>query len=333
MTPATRFSIGLPTAVDAPLATFARRAEELGFWSAWAVDHAVGEEHAEDPSLDPLHVMTHVAAATTRLRVGVAVLILPRRNPAQLARDLATMDVLSGGRITVGVGLGGKDPGAAAFGFRTGMRAKHLIEGVGAMRSLWAAGAASYSGELYSFAGAHLQPKPVQQPHPPIWIGARTPVALERAARIGDGWIGAGSSTREDFSSQTRLLRNALQAAGRDAGQFALAKRVYIAVEDDARVALARLAPPLDFVYRKSGTAERVAIYGPPSLCAEQLHALMALGATELVLNPMYGEFAQMEKLARVVEKLRTSASRCAGGGLVPPRAARTCAPTCRHPP
>ena len=128
MTPTTRFSIGLPTAIDAPLATFARRAEELGFWSAWAVDHAVGEEHAEDPSLDPLHVMTHVAAVTTRLRVGVAVLILPRRNPAQLARDLATMDVLSGGRITVGVGLGGKDPGAAAFGFRTGQRAKHLIE-------------------------------------------------------------------------------------------------------------------------------------------------------------------------------------------------------------
>ena len=305
MTPTTRFSIGLPTAIDAPMATFARRAEELGFWSAWAVDHAVGEEHAEDPSLDPLHVMTHVAAVTTRLRVGVAVLILPRRNPAQLARDLATMDVLSGGRITVGVGLGGKDPGAAAFGFRTGQRAKHRIEGIGAMRALWADGAAHYEGELQSFGGAWLQPKPVQRPHPPIWIGARTPVALQRAAQIGDGWIGAGSSTREDFASQMRVLRDALGSGGRNAAQFPLAKRVYIAVEDDARVALGRLAPPLDFVYRKSGVAERVAVYGSPGQCAEHLHALMELGATELVLNPLYDELEQMEKLARVVEMLR----------------------------
>lgn len=305
MTPTTRFSIGLPTAIDAPLATFARRVEELGFWSAWAVDHAVGEEHAEDPSLDPLHVMTHVAAVTTRLRVGVAVLILPRRNPGQLARDLATMDVLSGGRVTIGVGLGGKDPGAAAFGFRTGQRAKHLVEGIGAMRALWAEGAADYKGELHSFAGAWLQPKPVQKPHPPIWIGARTPVALQRAALIGDGWIGAGSSTSGDFAGQARVLKDALGSAGRDPANFPMAKRVYIAVEDDRGSALARLAPPLDFVYRKSGTAERVAIYGPPALCAEHLHALIALGATELVLNPMYDEFAQMEKLARVVEMLR----------------------------
>jgi probable F420-dependent oxidoreductase len=304
MTPTTRFSIGLPTAVNAPLATFARRAEELGFWSAWAVDHAVGEEHAEDPSLDPLHVMTHVAAVTTRLRVGVAVLILPRRNPAQLARDLATMDVLSGGRITVGVGLGGKDPGAAAFGFQLGMRAKQFVEGIGVMRALWAEGAASYRGDLYSFTGAHLQPKPVQRPHPPILIGARTPAALQRAAHIGDGWIGAGSSTREDFAGQTRVLRDALASAGRNAAQFPLAKRVYIAVEDDARIALARLAPLLDHVYRKPGTAERVAVYGSPSECAGHLHELMELGATELVLNPLYDELEQMEKLARVVEML-----------------------------
>ncbi len=305
MAQTTRFSIGLPTAIDAPLATFARRAEELGFWSAWAVDHAVGEEHAEDPSLDPLHVMTHVAAVTTRLRVGVAVLILPRRNPAQLARDLATMDVLSGGRITVGVGLGGRDPAAAAFGFRTGQRATHLIEGIGALRALWSEGAANYSGELHSFTGAWLQPKPVQRPHPPIWIGARTPVALERAARLGDGWIGSGSSSLEDFVVQSRVLKEALGTAGRDAASFPVAKRVYIAVEDEASTALARLAPPLDFVYRKPGVAERVAVYGPPSLCADRLHALMESGATELVLNPMYDEFSQMEKLARVVEVLR----------------------------
>ena len=306
MAQSTLFSIGLPVAVDAPIADFARRAEELAFHAAWTLDHAVGEEHAEDPSLDPLHVMTHVAAVTTALRVGVAVLILPRRNPAQLARDVATMDVLSGGRVTLGVGMGGNDPAAAAFGFRTGMRARHLEEGIGALRALWMQQPATYRGTLHNFTDAHLQPRPVQKPHPPIWIGARSPVALERAARIGDGWIGAGSSSIDDFAEQVRTLRAALQASGRDPRTFPLAKRVYIAVEDDARTALARIAPPLDFVYRRSGVASRVAVCGSPSQCEEQLRRLMELGATELVLNPLYDEFAQMEKLARVAERLRT---------------------------
>jgi probable F420-dependent oxidoreductase len=301
----TKFSISLPKAVDAQLAGFARRAEELGFWSAWTVDHAVGEEHAEDPTLDALHTMTHVAAVTTRLRVGVAVLILPRRNPAQLARDVATMDVLSGGRVTLGVGLGGKDPGAAAFGFRTGMRAAHLVEGIGVLRALWTEEKSAYHGSLYNFQGAYLQPKPVQKPHPPIWIGARTPVALERAARIGDGWIGAGSSSIEDFAGQSRVLRTALIAAGRDPEGFPMAKRVYIAVEEDARTAISRLAPSLDFVYRMPGMAERVAVCGTPRQCADRLRQLMELGAYELVLNPLYDELAQMEKLALVVDLLR----------------------------
>lgn len=305
MAQSTRFSIGLPVAVDAPLGEFARQAEQLGFHAAWTLDHAVGEEHAEDPSLDPLHVMTHVAAVTTTLRVGVAVLILPRRNPAQLARDVATMDVLSGGRVTLGVGMGGNDPAAAAFGFRTGMRAKHLEEGIGALRALWTQQPATFHGTLHHFTDAHLQPRPVQRPHPPIWIGARSPVALERAARIGDGWIGSGSSSIDDFADQSRMIRMALQADGRDPQTFPLAKRVYIAVEDDARTALNRIAPPLDFVYRRQGMAERVAVCGSPDECEGQLRRLMELGASELVLNPLYEEFAQMEKLARLVERLR----------------------------
>ena len=305
MQTSTRFSIGLPTAIDAPLAQLACRAEELGFWSAWTVDHAVADEHAEDPTLDPLHTLTFVAAVTTVLRIGVAVLVLPRRNPIQLARDLATMDVLSGGRLTVGVGLGGVDPGAAALGFPTGMRAQYLVEGIGVLRALWTQDAARFAGELHSFEGVHLQPKPVQRPHPPVWIGARSPVALDRAARIADGWVGAGSSTLEDFARQASRLRQSLLAIGRDPGQFPMAKRVYVAVEDDTRRALARLAPSLDFVYRRPGTAERVAVYGPPTRCAEELRRLIDLGATELILNPLYDEMSQLEKLARVIELVR----------------------------
>lgn len=305
MPPSTRFSISLPKAIDAPLADYARLAEQMGFWGAWTVDHAVGEEHAEDPTLDALHTMTHVAAVTTTLRVGVAVLVLPRRNPAQVARDIGTMDVLSRGRVTLAVGMGGVDPAAAAFGYRTGMRAKQMVEGIGVLRALWGEQPASFRGELFSFAGAHLQPRPVQQPHPPIWIGARAEVALRRAAKIGDGWIGAGSSSIEDFRTQSRILVDSLQEAGRRVDQFPMSKRVYIAVEDDARIALERLAPALDHVYRAPGMAQRIAVYGSPGQCADRLNRLVEMGAHEVVLNPLYDEFAQMEKLAHVVALVR----------------------------
>lgn len=305
MPQSTRYSISLPKAVDARLADYARQAEQMGFWGAWTVDHAVGEEHAEDPTLDALHTMTHVAAVTTTLRVGVAVLVLPRRNPAQVARDIGTMDVLSRGRVTLAVGMGGLDPAAAAFGFRTGMRARQMVEGIGVVRALWGQQPATYRGELFSFEGAYLQPRPVQKPHPPIWIGARAEVALRRAAKIGDGWIGAGSSSIEDFRKQTRILVDALEESGRRVDEFPMSKRVYIAVEDSNRIALERLAPELDHVYRSPGMAERIAVYGSPGQCADRLNQLAEMGAHEIVLNPLYDEFAQMEKLARIVELVK----------------------------
>lgn len=300
-----RFSAGLPKAIDAPLGAYARRAEELGFHGLWTVDHAVGEAHAQDPTLDGLHTLTYVAALTTRIRLGVAVIVMPRRNPAQLARDLGTLDVLSGGRLTVGVGLGGADPAAADLGFRTDRRAQQLAEGVAVMRALWTMEEASHSGALYSFKGAHLQPKPVQKPHPPIWFGARSSVALRRAARLADGWIGSGSSSLLDFAGQTRELREALAEAGRDPAAFPMSKRVYIAVDADERRAQDRLKPVLDFIYRKPGMTERVAVCGGAERCAEQLRQLIELGAHELVLNPLYDELAQLDALARVVELAR----------------------------
>jgi probable F420-dependent oxidoreductase len=299
------FSAGLPKSIDAPLAAFARRAEDVGFHGLWTVDHAVGETHAQDPSLDALHTLTYVAALTKRVRLGVAVLVMPRRNPAQLARDLATLDVLSGGRLTVGVGLGGADPGAVKFGFRAGNRAKHLVEGVAVMRALWTMEEASHAGDLYDFTGAHLQPKPLQKPHPPIWFGARSHVALERAARLADGWIGSGSSSAQEFGEQLRTLRAALSEAGRDPDSFPISKRVYIAVDADKARAQARLAPILDHIYRRPGITEQVAVCGDPRGCAEQLRTLVELGAQELILNPLYDELAQLDLLARVVELVR----------------------------
>jgi probable F420-dependent oxidoreductase len=282
------------------------RAEALGFTGLWTLDSPAGNRTAHTPLLDGLQVLSHVAAVTDRPRLGVAVIVMGRRQPALLARELATIDRLSGGRLVVGVGLGAPEGEAvAALGFPTDRRVRRLTEGVAVMRALWASDAAAHDGELWRFTGARVEPKPVQRPGPPVWFGAGREPALRRAARLGDGWIGSGSSSVEDFASQAAIVRRALEEEGRDAAGFAIAKRVYVAVEDDEAVARRRLGAVIDGMYGASGLGERVAVGGPPERVAEALRELVAAGAQELALTPMYGHLAQLEALAEVVRLAR----------------------------
>jgi probable F420-dependent oxidoreductase len=295
----TRFSVGLPQILGdedpAVIGRCAARAEALGFAGLWTMDNALGGPPGEAGSLDALQVLAVAAAVTSEVRLGVAVIVMPRRNPALLAKELASLDRLSGGRLTVGVGLGGR-PSAevAALGFPTDHRARRLADGVELMRALWTG----------SFAGACVEPKPVQRPHPPVWFGASTPPALRRAARMGDGWIGGGSSSSEDFEAHIGKLRAALREAGRDPARFPVAKRVYIAVEETEALARERLSPVLDGLYGAAGVADRVAVCGPPARCADELRRLIAAGADELVLNPLYGYDEQLEALSDLSRRL-----------------------------
>jgi probable F420-dependent oxidoreductase len=302
-------SVGLPQLLrdQAPdvVWRYAVRAEELGFARLWSMDSVPGSATSRVPMLDGLHLLTTAAAVTGAIGLGVAIVVLPARNPAQLARELATIDRLSGGRLIVGVGVGRKDPAAAGLGLPTGSRARRLREGVEVMRAVWADGAATYEGELYRFADLTLGPKPVQRPGPPVWFGAGSPPALRRAARIGDGWLGAGSSPSAAFPEQRQILVDALREAGRDADAYPTGKRVYIAVEDTEQAARERLTPILDGMYAAPGLTERVAVCGPPERCAEQLRELAAAGADELLLNPMYDHLDQLEALATVAALVR----------------------------
>jgi probable F420-dependent oxidoreductase len=284
---------------------YAVRAEELGFARLWSLDSVPGSATSRVPLLDGLHLLTSAAAVTGEIGLGIAVIVLPARNAPQLAKELATIDRLSGGRLIVGVGVGREEPTAAGLGFPVGRRARRLREGVEVLRALWADGEASYDGEFYRFAGVTLEPKPVQRPGPPLWFGAGTPPALRRAARIGDGWIGAGSSTLADFPGHVRLLVDALREAGRDPGAFPVSKRVYIAVEDTEQRARERLTPVLDGMYGAPGLTERVAVCGPPDACARQLRDLAAAGAGEFLLHPMYDHLEQLEALATVAALVR----------------------------
>jgi probable F420-dependent oxidoreductase len=305
-----RFSAGLMQTLEGddprPVAAYAIRAEALGFAGLWTLDSALGGPTSHMPVLDGLQVLSHVAAVTDEIRLGIAVVVMSRRNPALLARDVATIDRLSGGRLTLGVGLGAPETERVTqLGFAVDRRVRRLTEGVAVMRELWAKDEASFDGEIYSFSRARVEPKPTQRPGPPIWLGAGREPALRRAARIGDGWIGSGSSSAEDFVAQAAIVRRALEEEGRDTARFPLAKRVYIAVEDDAEVGLRRLSAVLDEMYGRAGLGERVGVAGPPERCAEVLRGMVDAGATELVLTPMYGHLAQLEALAEVVRVAR----------------------------
>jgi probable F420-dependent oxidoreductase len=307
---ATRFSVGLPQTLegDEPrgVVAFATRAEALGFTGLWTLDSAVGGPTSRSPLLDGPQLLAYAAAVTRDVRLGVAVIIMNRRQPVLLAKEMASLDRLTGGRLTVGVGLGAPaDERVAALGFPVDRPVRRLVEGVEIMRALWGADEALHDGELYRFTGARVEPKPVQRPGPPVWFGAGREPALRRAARLADGWMGAGSSSAADFARQVPVVRAALEEAGRDPARFAIAKRVYLAVEDDERVARERMAAVLDAMYGAPGLAARCAVCGPAERVAETVREIADAGAQEILLNPMYGHLAQLEALPEVVRLAR----------------------------
>jgi alkanesulfonate monooxygenase SsuD/methylene tetrahydromethanopterin reductase-like flavin-dependent oxidoreductase (luciferase family) len=295
----TRFGIGLPQvfageAIDpGAIRAIARRAEALGFADGWVQESLL----SRSPALDGLELLSHVAAVTDRIGLGISVVVLPQHDPVVLAKRMATVDRLSGGRLIAGVGVGAPRAsyGPAAGG---GTTAERFEEVHGLLEALWRGERVVHRGVRWWADGVAVTPVPRQRPRPPVWFGARSPAALRRAARLGDGWMGAGSSTREDFVRQRATVLAALEAAGRDPAAFTISKRVYIRVDDDERRARQRRDAYLDGLYGPGWPPREVAVAGPAERCAEALDELVAAGAQHLALTPMFDDAEQVEALA-----------------------------------
>ncbi|MGH7277038.1 MAG: LLM class flavin-dependent oxidoreductase [Candidatus Rokuibacteriota bacterium] len=280
---------------------FLARAETLGFESAWVVEQLLGSIR----SLEPVALLTYAAACTERMRLGSAVLLTALRNPVQLAKSLATLDHLSSGRLTIGVGLGGNPRVYPAFGMSAERRAARFAEGLGLMKRLWTEERVTFEGEFWKLQNASMQPKPVQRPHPPLWFGGHHPNALRRAVELGDGFIGAGSIATAGFLEEVRLLRQLLKDAGRDPAAFPLGKRVYIAVDEDRARAGRRLAEWFGAFYGKPELAAEVSVWGGPQECVDRLAEIVAAGVGFLMLNPVFDEMEHLEQFAsRIAPKL-----------------------------
>jgi probable F420-dependent oxidoreductase len=304
----TEFGIAIPQTVEASgfdgpaVQSFLRRAEALGFDSAWTQEQVLGDM----PDLAPLETLAYAAACTDRMRLGCAVLISSLVSPVHLAKSIASVDQLSGGRLEVGLATGGGFRMFDAFGVDGSSFVARFNEGLALMRRLWTEDRIDHDGRFWRLTGAAMAPKPVQAGGPPIWFGGAHPDALRRAVAHADGFFGAGSQPTAAFVEQVRTVRAALEEAGRDPATFRIAKRVYLTVDDDPERARRRMADGLQRVYGYFGMPDLtpVSVTGPPAAVAAGVGEVIDAGAEVVLLNPLFDDAVQLERLAAEVVPL-----------------------------
>jgi probable F420-dependent oxidoreductase len=313
-----KFGFYLPTrgqtATAEALETFVARGEALGFHSAMIADHVVfpteirskypytvsGVFPGHGDALEQLTLMAFVAGLTERLRLVTSVMILPYRNPVLTAKMLATVDVLSKGRVTVGVGVGWlreefEALDASAFEQRGAVSNEYLE----IFKTLWTQDPANFAGKFYRFQGLRCLPHPVQKPHPPIWIGGHSRPALRRVAKYGDGWHPVGANPAvplrpHELQAALVDLRRLVEAEGRnpEAVTISLKAPLYD-------------VPPAGRLEKETGL-DRRPFSGTPDQVVEDIAAYGKLGISELIFDfrseSLHESLERMEHFASVIK-------------------------------
>ena len=224
--------------------TVAQQAETLGFHSVWAADHIVMPVHLTskypyhpegkfpvDPAdnfLEPLTVLSYVAACTTRVKLGTGVLIIPYRNPVVTAKTIATLDVLSNGRMILGAGVGWMTEEFEYLNSPFHERGARTDEYLHIMKALWTQEEPAFKGRFWSFSDLRCEPKPIQKPHPPIWVGGHSKAALRRTATLADGWYGhVFWRNPEQMPQDIQTIKQFAEQAGRDPNSLTYAAPAY----------------------------------------------------------------------------------------------------------
>jgi probable F420-dependent oxidoreductase len=272
-----QFGISLPNNYGVEdvqsLLALAPAAERLGYDSVWVSEHLFHTEYVlqrlgSKPYYEPLTVLSAVAAITQTIRLGTSVLVLPYHNPIRLAKIVATLDAISTGRVILGVGAGVIEEEFTALGSPYKERGAFSDESLAIMQALWTQGDPQFAGTYYTFSGMKFSPKPVQRPHPPIWIGGSSRAAIRRAARLGDGWHPIRQSPDAVRRAVAELRRQASDL-GRDASRIAVSVRGEL---DFAKTAGAAAAEPCAF-------------YGTAAEITRSIRGYQQAGASHVVLS------------------------------------------------
>jgi probable F420-dependent oxidoreductase len=284
------------------LVRIAQRAEALGYDTLWAVERLLWPVKPQTPYpvtpdgslpaeykhvLDPLEALTFVAAHTRRIGLGTSVLDIPYYNPVMLARRLSTLDVLAGGRVRLGLGLGWSKDEHDAMGVEMKSRGAKADEFLAVMKAIWTTDPAEFSGKYYTLPKSHIGPKPVQNPHPPIYLAAFAPGALNRIARLADGWNPVAIPV-EGMRQMFDGIKQTAREAGRDPSQLQLIVRANVEIRDKPRA------------------KEGMIFTGTVAQIKEDVEACKALGAHEVHFDPTFMAGAQhIDRWLALMEQLR----------------------------
>jgi probable F420-dependent oxidoreductase len=284
------------------LFTYAARCEALGIDSLWLSERLAGPA----PFLEPMAAIAAMAARTRRLKFGMSVLVLPARNPVVLARQIATIDFLSGGRLLPAFGLGTDDPREQeATGVPKAERAGRADEAIALMRRLWTEDGVTHHGRYFHVTEVTVRPRPLLA-HRAVWFGGRSEAALRRVARLGDGWL-ASAVTPDEVRTGVATIQRLAAGFGRAIEPDHYGVILPYAVTDDPAAVLERVGPAVRRL-RPDLAVEEYALVGSADACVERLKGYIAAGASKFVLRPVCppGElFTQLELLAeRVIARV-----------------------------
>lgn len=282
MTSDLRLGFGLPVsgswATPGNVAAVARRAEELGYTSLWTfqrvavpVDQDYGPQYRS--VLDPVVALGFAAAVTSEVRLGIGVVNAPFLSPAILAKQAATVDVLSNGRLDVGLGLGWAPHEFAVVGAPWERRGARLADYVACLRALWADDPVAFSGTFYDVPPARMLPKPVQRPAPPILLGGAAEAALRRAGRVADGWISGSRQNLAEVAACVDTVRGAAEEAGRDPAALRLIVRGVVQLD------------PEEGADEQADDGARRPLTGSAEQIRDDLGRLAEVGVTEVFLD------------------------------------------------
>jgi probable F420-dependent oxidoreductase len=255
------------------------------------------------PVLEPLTTMAAVAARTRRLKFGPSVLVTPFRSPVLLARELATIDYLSGGRMLPALGVGvelEREFRAAGVPFKE--RGRRTDEAIQIMRRCWAEDEVTFAGEFWSLERVTVLPRPIQQPFP-VWIGGNSEAAMRRAGRLGDGWI-PSFITPEQFRVGVEKTQAFAAEAGREVPADHFGALLYFCFAKDPAAAEATARPYIPRNRADDATLTQVAAFGPPEVLAARLDEYARGGGSKFIVRPMAPPDQTLEQVQRLAEEV-----------------------------
>ncbi len=294
---------GIPSGAE--MAALAQHVEDVGFDSLEVGDHIQWYAPIHEATV----LMATFAAATRRVRIASDVIILPLRDPVWMAKTIASLDVLSGGRIVFGVGVGGDNPAEyGAMRVPLSERGSRADESLEIIRGLFEHERFSYAGRHFTITDVAIAPRPLQA-RLPMWVGGTSERPLRRAARFADGWISAFASERK-FKRLSGQLRDLLADCGRSPDGYTFGTFLFVYLDDDAVRAREAAIHHIDEVYHLDGEAivTRFSVAGPVDACVERVHRYLEAGADHVVLYPLCdpADWArQVEQFGHVIARVK----------------------------